>query len=272
MSRDEWFIRTAEGNDPTRFLPELAASLNNQSSHLAEAGRPTEGLAPINEAVTIRRTLAAADPTRFLPDLLQSVTNLCRRFSELDRPTDSVTAFDAVVDDHSDGWARGVVLLVRARWYAEIRTLADAAVDAKAAVTHLDAAGDRRRCGEARALLRRLRDAEPAAVNQQWPRDELPVWLRLPTIDPATEELLLAWVATLTWDESFDHLAEHAVVLLTDRAEASLEHLVDNNPDSDRLDRHLDLLRTARRDGVPATRDAVLRQVRGDRVRTLLTE
>ena len=49
--------------------------MNNQSNLLAEAGRPADGLAPIDEAVTIYRALAQADPTRFLPDLAASLNN-----------------------------------------------------------------------------------------------------------------------------------------------------------------------------------------------------
>src|SRR5262249_22692337 len=56
-------------NDPDAFLPELAASLNNLSVRLGELGRQEEGLAAIQEAVTIHRQLAAARPDTFLPNL-----------------------------------------------------------------------------------------------------------------------------------------------------------------------------------------------------------
>ena len=54
----------------------LAGSLNNLSVRLADLGRPEEALAAIEEAVTIRRELAAARPDAFRPDLAGSLTNL----------------------------------------------------------------------------------------------------------------------------------------------------------------------------------------------------
>ena len=61
--------RTAARDDPATWQPILATALNNQANRLAQAGRPTDGLAPINETVDAYRALAQADPTRFLPDL-----------------------------------------------------------------------------------------------------------------------------------------------------------------------------------------------------------
>src|SRR3954465_11451547 len=50
-------------------------SLNNQSNRLADSGRPVEGLAPIEEAVTHYRTLAQADPPPFPPAPATSLHN-----------------------------------------------------------------------------------------------------------------------------------------------------------------------------------------------------
>jgi hypothetical protein len=47
---------------PGAFLPDLAASLNNQSGRLAELGRGEEALAAVEEAVTAYRQLADARP------------------------------------------------------------------------------------------------------------------------------------------------------------------------------------------------------------------
>ena len=44
---------------PDAFRPDLASSLNNLSVDLGELGRREEALAAIQEAVTIRRELAA---------------------------------------------------------------------------------------------------------------------------------------------------------------------------------------------------------------------
>ena len=48
--------------NPAAYEPDLAGSLNNLSNRLAEAGRRDEALAAIEEAVEIRRRLAAANP------------------------------------------------------------------------------------------------------------------------------------------------------------------------------------------------------------------
>jgi hypothetical protein len=53
-------IPRAHRDRPDAFLPDLAASLNNQSLRLAGLGRREEALAAIEEAVTIRRDLARA--------------------------------------------------------------------------------------------------------------------------------------------------------------------------------------------------------------------
>jgi hypothetical protein len=53
---------------------------------LAQTGRPDQALPPAQEAVEIRRELAASYPDRYRPDLAGSLSNLGNRFSELGRP------------------------------------------------------------------------------------------------------------------------------------------------------------------------------------------
>ena len=60
---------------PDEFLPDLAASLNNQSNRLAGLGRREEALAAIEQAVDIYSRLAQARPDEFLPDLARSLNN-----------------------------------------------------------------------------------------------------------------------------------------------------------------------------------------------------
>jgi tetratricopeptide (TPR) repeat protein len=62
--------------DPTAYRADLADSLNNLGNRLSELGRKEEALAPVEEAITIRRRLAEADPATHLPDLAMSVNNL----------------------------------------------------------------------------------------------------------------------------------------------------------------------------------------------------
>ena len=71
--------------------------MNNQSNLLAQAGRPADGLAPIEEAVTTYRALAQADPTRFLPDLAMALNNQSNRLAEAGRPADGLAPIDEAV-------------------------------------------------------------------------------------------------------------------------------------------------------------------------------
>ena len=60
-------LRQLAADNPDAYLPDLAASLNNLGNRLAEAGQREEALAPAQEAVTIRRQLAAGQPRRLPP-------------------------------------------------------------------------------------------------------------------------------------------------------------------------------------------------------------
>jgi len=57
-------------------------------------GRPAEALTADQEAVEIRRELAAACPDRYRPALARSLDNLGNRFSELGRPAEEAAAHD----------------------------------------------------------------------------------------------------------------------------------------------------------------------------------
>ncbi|MGH3916345.1 MAG: hypothetical protein ACRDTC_23490 [Pseudonocardiaceae bacterium] len=242
-------LRRLSENDEETYRPLLAAALTMTSTTLSETGRPTEGLPSIEEAVTHYRALAQADLTRFLPNLTTSLNNQARILDGLGWSTEAVHLFDVMLAEHAEPtWAQGVLLLARAHWLATTEGVAAATDDAAQATDLFQAAGDRRRGGQARQLLRTMRVDHPAAVDEAWSArsDALPVWLRLPTIDPAAAQLLIDWVRTTSWPESFDFLAAHAPTLLTDRAEASLEHLIDNNPGNTDLDQHLGILCAAR--------------------------
>ncbi|MFE6788215.1 tetratricopeptide repeat protein [Streptomyces sp. NPDC057680] len=66
-------------------LPNLATSLNNLSIRLGDVGRRAEGLAAVEEALAIRRTLAEANPDAYLPDLASSLNNLSVDLGDLGR-------------------------------------------------------------------------------------------------------------------------------------------------------------------------------------------
>ena len=72
-------------------------SLNNLSVRLADLGRREEALAAIQEAVTIRRELAAARPDAFRPDLATSLNNLSVRLADLGRREEALAAIQEAV-------------------------------------------------------------------------------------------------------------------------------------------------------------------------------
>ena len=60
-------------------------ALNNLGNRLSELGRREAALGPAEEAVKIRRKLAAANPDAYEPDLATALNNLGNRLSELGR-------------------------------------------------------------------------------------------------------------------------------------------------------------------------------------------
>jgi tetratricopeptide (TPR) repeat protein len=76
---------------PDAFLPGLAASLNNQSLRLGDLGRREEALAAIEEAVTIRRELAAR-MTVFASPLRSSLLVLAKLLDAMGQPDDAESA------------------------------------------------------------------------------------------------------------------------------------------------------------------------------------
>jgi len=64
---------------------------------LSQMGRPAEALPVTEEAVAIRRDLAAANPDRYRPDLARSLSNLGVRFSELGRPAEALPVTEEAV-------------------------------------------------------------------------------------------------------------------------------------------------------------------------------
>ena len=82
----------AVDGQPDALRSDLARSLNNLSNRLADVGRREDALAAIEEAVTIRRELAAARPDEFRPGLAGSLNNLSARLAGLGRPEDALAA------------------------------------------------------------------------------------------------------------------------------------------------------------------------------------
>jgi hypothetical protein len=69
-------------------------------------GRREDALTAIEEAVKIRRELAAARPDAFLPDLAGSLNNQSNRLRDVGRREDGLTAIEESVKIYGDLGAR----------------------------------------------------------------------------------------------------------------------------------------------------------------------
>ena len=87
---------------PVGELELRARWLSWLSVTLAQTGRPAEALPVIQEAVEIRRKLAAADPDRHRANLAGSLTNLSIIFSELGRLAEALPVAQEAVDVHRE--------------------------------------------------------------------------------------------------------------------------------------------------------------------------
>jgi tetratricopeptide (TPR) repeat protein len=83
---------------PGAFQPDLARPLKQPVAPAGDLGRSEYALAAIQEAVTIRRGLAAARPAAFRPDLASSLNNLSGRLGDLGRREDALAAIQEAVD------------------------------------------------------------------------------------------------------------------------------------------------------------------------------
>lgn len=86
-----------EDQAPDEEWSELARLWNELSIRLAMMGRREEGLAAIEEAVAIRRRLAASRPEEFAPDLAKSLNNLSNRLAESGRREEGLAAVEEAV-------------------------------------------------------------------------------------------------------------------------------------------------------------------------------
>ena len=88
--------------DRTAYLPRLAASVSALAVRLAAAGRRREALSSAQEAVDLRRELAALNRDAYLPELATSVNNLANRLAEAGRSTEALTTVQEAVDFHRE--------------------------------------------------------------------------------------------------------------------------------------------------------------------------
>ena len=237
--------RSLAARHPRRYAADLATSLNTLGVAQGDAGRHPEALAALREAVQHLRPLAASDPRGFLPDLVMSLNNLSEQLAALGRRGEAWQVFVRLLAEHrSDAWATGMILLGRGAWSAEGGNVAAAITDARDAIELLqpDAAAQAR----ARPFLRSLRRADPEGFDRAWDnvRGNLPAWLRHLDHDPLVGEQIHHWLASPTLEEEEAFLAANTR-LVSEEAEAVLDHLIDDNPGNRWLRIHRDIIRAA---------------------------
>jgi tetratricopeptide (TPR) repeat protein len=106
---------------------------------LTGLGRPAEALPVTEEAVAIRRELAAASPDRYRPDLANSLDNLGIRFWELGRPAlalpvsqEAAAMFRELAAASPDRYRPDLANL--GRWFSELGRPAEAAAAHREAI------------------------------------------------------------------------------------------------------------------------------------------
>ncbi|MCP9943675.1 tetratricopeptide repeat-containing protein [Streptomyces somaliensis] len=92
-------LRPLARDEPSAFLPELAAGLHNLSVTLGEVGRREEARAPAREAVEIYRRLVAGSPSSvtLLSELAHGLNALSNAEGETRRTTEALEAIREVV-------------------------------------------------------------------------------------------------------------------------------------------------------------------------------
>jgi len=100
LARRQLESLTDDANEETQLaaLHHLAARVGTLGIRLSSLGRREDALSASQEAVDIRRRLAAARPDAFLPDLASSLNNLGRDLSNLGRREEALSASQAAVD------------------------------------------------------------------------------------------------------------------------------------------------------------------------------
>jgi len=239
------------------YQPALVGPLHTHALCLSKWGRLGKAVAFSAEAIEVCRSLAAINPDQCLPAFSEMLGYHAILLSASGRQQEAVTQFaEALLEYGANTRATGVLLLARARWHQTCGELPPAIADCWQATHQLDERHDPLRRGQARKLLRALREHDPEAFDTSWQDTidaEQPVWLRPYHDAPHVVELLLTWVQTPPGEEADALLAHHADELLTDTAAAVLEYLIDDYPGDANLLTHRELLRAARTDGIART-------------------
>ena len=237
---------------PGAYLSHLAASLSNLAVAFSKQGQHQEALEAAREAAARYRQLAQAHPNVYHSEQAASLGNLADRLSEIGQDEQAEDVFTDAQATAGGLSGTGYVLLARSRWRSNHGRLAEAVLDLTAAVSAFDRAGNRPARGQARQELRSLRESNGNAFDQAWglTGEPRPSWLEHLADSERLVESVAAWINSADLDASRAYLHENSSSLLTDEADAVIEHLIDINPAAIRPPEYLQLLRAARTRGV----------------------
>jgi hypothetical protein len=244
--------RTLATANPSVHRPRLAGAIGNQATHAANAGLQDEALRAAQESVDLYSDLAENEPATYLPNLALITDNLATLLSQANGSEEAEALYDGLIRRFQNNLlAVGHLLFARARRRHEDGRLSDAVFDLTEAADALRRASDNITFGKVRQFLRQIRAGQVQAFDELWDSlgASMPVWLQYPVADEQISRLLVHWIDTSDWQESKAYFCEHTSTLMTDQAEAALEHLLDSNPSVKAIPRHLTLMRKARAHG-----------------------
>lgn len=246
-------------------LPGLAASLLTLAACLNSVGRAEESLQAAHEAVGLYRELATDAPRAHAERLAEALGIRASLLGDVGRHHEAENLFAENLDHFAEAPdVVGPILLARGRWCMSCGDLSAAIDDLDGAVRVARATGDRSTRGQARRYLRHLRERDSSSFDRAWEerqRVPLPVWLSYLTDDDQLTGDVSNWARIRVPAKSRMYLEGHAGLLLSDEAEAALEHLIDVNPGTGLLENQLELLRAARADGIGNAYGDLTRQV-----------
>ncbi|MFK0098516.1 tetratricopeptide repeat protein [Streptomyces sp. NPDC091040] len=231
--------RTLAQQHPAAFLPNLAGSLNNLATHLAETGDAQAALEPAHEAVRIRRTLAQQHPAAFLPALATSLNNLANHLADTGDPTAAVQTFEQAIADLGAKVPAGGRALTLDRDKFLIHRPECSTTAGLRGLTQLannpTAEAPDQVTFQARSSLREFAQ-ESAAHHDElaaaWDNESttpLPDWLAL---SPHALDIVIAWMETSTWADSYAHWTDHAELLSSREAAVALAEFTVLTPEA----------------------------------------
>jgi hypothetical protein len=233
------------------YLPDLAQALSNHSKALREVGRLNEAIEAAKSAVDRYRSMVADDEERFEHQLAEALGSLARALHEAGRSGDVLPEVEEALREARTTGGRARLTLVMARAQLRGGDLPAALQAAWAALREAERMKDPV-AYEFRGFLRRLRIDEPS-FDEAWSERigvAKPIWLEIP--EPNVELIMLVdeWARLTSVESARSFLEAHDKELLTDAAEAALEHMIEERPGEKELAHRRAVLAMVRDEGI----------------------